>query len=156
MKTWHLAWLIVAALSCEAKTSVAGLRERADEGNAEAKAPVADLRERADQGLAEAQFNLGYAYYMGEGVTQDSVEAVKWYRKAAEQGHATAQLKLGLVYYLGDGVTQDYAEAHKWFNLSAAAGDTSAGELRDILAQKMTPEQIAEAQRLAREWKPKE
>ena len=113
-------------------------------------------RQRAEQGNADAQVKLGVAYYFGNGVAQDYVESVKWYRKAADQGDATAQLKLGLAYDEGKGVTQDYAEAHKWYNLSAAAGNTIAGELRDIVAQKMTPEQIAEAQRLAREWKPKE
>ena len=110
----------------------------------------------ADQGNAKAQFNLGVAYGNGEGVTQDYAEAVKWWRLAADQGNADAQYNLGVAYYSGYGVTQDYAEAHKWLNLAAAAGDPKAGELRDIVAKAMTPEQIAEAQRLAREWKPKE
>ena len=79
----------------------------------------------------------------------------RW-RQRAEQGDACAQASLGFAYYLGHGVTQDYVEAHKWFNLSAAAGDTEAGETRDFVAKEMTPEQLAEAQRLAREWKPKE
>jgi len=51
-------------------------------------------------------------------------------------------------------VPQDYAQAHKWFNLAAASGDADAVSNRDRVAAKMTPAQIAEAQRLASEWKP--
>jgi TPR repeat protein len=59
------------------------------------------------------------------------------------------------MYAHGLGVPQDYVEAHMWLNLSAAQGDREAKKYRDWLAEKMTPSQIAEAQRLAREWKPK-
>ena len=89
----------------------------------------------------------------------NSAEAASWYRKAAEQGDAHAQSKLGDMYNRGCGVPQDCAEAHMWLNLAAsrASGDDRkeyAGE-RDAVARKMTPLQIAEAQRRAREWKPK-
>ncbi len=86
---------------------------------------------------------------------QNFAQAVKWYRLAAEQGHAEAQAILGIMYAEGEGVPQDYVLAYKWLNLAAAEGDAawgSAAELRDIVASEMTPEQIAEAQRLAREW----
>ncbi len=116
-------------------------------------------RKAAEQGLADAQFNLGVMHEDGEGVTQDYAEAMKWYRKAADQGHAPAQINLGGMYYKGKGVTQDYVQAHMWLNLSAAAPKGQMQELaaqfRDEIAKKMTPDQIAEAQRLAREWKPK-
>ena len=59
------------------------------------------------------------------------------------------------MYGAGRGAPQDYVEAHKWLNLSAAQGDKKAAEMRDFLTKKMTTAQIAEAQRLAREWKPK-
>ncbi len=85
-----------------------------------------------------------------------------WYRKAAEQGVAAAQLNLGVRYDNGQGVPQDYVQAHVWFNLAAArflASETENRETavrnRDRVAAKMTVAQIAEAQRLAREWKPK-
>ena len=83
----------------------------------------------------------------------------KWYGKAADQGNAEAQFDLGRMYEKGQGVPQDYLYAHMWFNLAAAgfsAWDKRAVNGRDALAAKMTPAQIAEAQRLAREWKPKE
>ena len=112
-------------------------------------------RKAADQGFASAQFNLGVMYANGQGVPQDYAAAVSWYRKAAEQGHASAQNNLGLMYGKGQGVTQDYVQAHMWWNLAAAKGDTDAVKNRDLIAAKLTPAQIAEAQKLAREWKPK-
>ncbi len=113
------------------------------------------FRQLADQGHGKAQFHLGYMYNKGQGVPQDYPVAVRWFRKAADQGDAWAQVKLGLVYEEGQGVTQDYVQARMWFNLSAAKGNYIARESRDRLAKQMTPEQIAEARRLAREWKPK-
>jgi len=119
-------------------------------------------RKAAEQGVAEAQLNLGNMYHNGEGVPQDYVQAVAWYRKAAEQGNASAQYNLGLKYANGEGVPQDYVQAHKWLNLAAAGSlpdeadaRKRAAKGRDIVAAKMTPAQIAEAQRLASQWKPK-
>jgi TPR repeat protein len=111
-------------------------------------------RKAAEQGEAVAQISLGVMYANGRGVRQDHAEAFKWYRKAAEQGHAGAQNNLGFIYADGQGVPQDYVQAHKWLNLSAAQGEAIAAENRDIIAKRMTPEQIAEAQKLARNWKP--
>jgi TPR repeat protein len=93
-------------------------------------------------------------------VSQDDVEMVKWFRKAAEQGDAASQHLLGAVYASGRGVPQDFIQAHMWFNLAASrypSGETrdKVAKFRDKLAGHMTPAQIAEAQRLAREWKPK-
>ena len=98
-------------------------------------------------------------YYNGRGVPQDYTEALKWYRLAAEQGHAAAQFNLGLMYENGQGVPQEYVQAHMWLNLGASrewgANAKSHAERRDSVASKMTSKQIAEAQRLAREWKAK-
>ena len=80
-------------------------------------------------------------------------EAVKRYRLAAEQGDAKAQTMLGAVYF--DCSPQDCVLAYFWFNLAAAAGDRDAANNRDFVAERMTPNQIAEAERLAREWQPK-
>ena len=91
-------------------------------------------------------------YNKGDGVPQDYGEAVKWYRLSAEQGLAQAQHNLGGMYVLGDGVAQDYVRAHMWFNLAAAQGDELARKTRDLLAERMTSAQIAEAQKLARKW----
>jgi uncharacterized protein len=110
----------------------------------------------ADQGDLRAQFNLGAMYFQGHGVPQDYAEAVRWWRAAADQGDDTSQYSLGLMYANGHGVPRDYVRAHMWLNLAAAQRDYEAAvEERTKVENKMTPAQIAEAQRLAREWKPK-
>jgi TPR repeat protein len=113
------------------------------------------LRPFAEQGNTSAQYNLGAMYDQGQGVPQDYAEAVKWYRMAAEQGDALSQVVLGVRYANGEGVPQDYVLAHMWCNIAAAQGSKNGIEFRDRFAESMTSEQIAEAQRLAREWKPK-
>ncbi len=110
----------------------------------------------AEQGDALAQFNLGVMYFVGRGVPQEDAEAVRWYRRAAERGDAGAQFNLGLTHFEGRGVAQDYVQAHMWVNLAAAQGRKDARKARDKLAELMTPAQLAEAQRLAREWTPKQ
>ena len=72
--------------------------------------------------------------------------------QAAEQGYALAQAGLGVMYDEGWGVQQDYVHAHMWLSLAVEHGYETAKEGRDEVAAKMTPAQIAEAQRLAREW----
>jgi uncharacterized protein len=111
-------------------------------------------RKAAEQGNAIAQYNLGDMYRIGEGVPPDYEATASWYRKAAEQGHARAQNNLGVMYDRGEGVRQDHVNAHMWFNLAAASGFNEAARSRNMLARHMTPEQVAEAQKLAREWKP--
>ena len=101
---------------------------------------------------AKAQTNLGVMYAKGEGVPQDDAEVVKWFQRAAEEGYATAQYNLGVIYATGKGVLQDDVLGHLWLNVAAAQGDAKAAEDRDIVASRLTPDQLAEAQRLAREW----
>jgi TPR repeat protein len=112
------------------------------------------FRPAAEQGDAVAQGSLGQCYYEGWGVVKNSTEAVKWLRPAAEQGYAEAQCYLGLCYRDGEGVPKDYVQAYKWFNPAAAQGHAGAKENRDRLEKQMSPEQIAEGQRLCREFKP--
>lgn len=120
---------------------------------------IADLMKRAEQGDAVVQYNLGVRYSDGLGAPQDYKEAVRWYRVAAEQGKASAQNNLGTMYGGGQGVPQDYVQAHMWFNLAASdrIGEERERAIRhrDRVAEEMTSEQITEAQRLAREWKPR-
>ncbi len=109
----------------------------------------------AAQGYACAQYNIGFMYDMGHGVVQDDAEALKWYKLAAAQGFELAQLNIGFMYAKGRGVVQDYVRAHMWFNLVAVGGDADAVKLRDIVAAKMSSQQISEAQKLARECQAK-
>ena len=123
------------------------------------------FRKAAEQGQVQAQLTLAnWIYRCGGDISwrcrftranPDYTEAAKWYRLAAEQGNAEAQRSIGVMYAEGQGIPQDYVLAHKWLNLAAAQGGTTrdtAVKIRDLVASKMTPEQIAEAWRLTREW----
>lgn len=107
------------------------------------------LRPLAENGNVEAQIDLANMYFDGNGVPLDYNEAVKWYARAADKGSVDAQVALGFLYEYGDAVPQDYVQAYKWFELADMA------LYRDAVAAKMTPAQIAEAQMLTKEWKPK-
>jgi TPR repeat protein len=113
------------------------------------------LRLATAQGDKDAQFSLGVMYKDGYGVAQDYAEAVKWYRLAAVQGNANAQSNLGEMYDQGQGVAQDYVRAHMWLNLGAASGAANKVKSRDIVASKMTSQQIAQAQIMASDCKQK-
>jgi S1-C subfamily serine protease len=113
-------------------------------------------RKAAEQNLSAAQNNLGFCYEKGQGVAKDEEEAVKWYRKAAEQNYAKAQSNLGLCYAKGEGVAKDYVEGYKWVLLAAGQGHEGAKKATPTLEARMTREQIAEGQKLARNFKPRE
>ena len=117
---------------------------------------VAWYRLAVAQGHAGAQFGLGWMYAEGRGVPQDFAEAIAWYRLAAEQGYASAQYNLGVMYATGQGVPQDNVEAHMWLNLAASRSSAADREqlvaTRDRVAERMTPADLSETQRRAREW----
>jgi hypothetical protein len=123
------------------------------------------LRPRAEQGDPRAETTIGVMYDEGHGVPQDDTEAMQWYRRAAEQGYAQAQFNLGVMYAKGEAANghRDNVNAHMWFNLAASRFSASeptarsaAIKSRDAVASKMTSEEIAHAQQLARDWKPKQ
>jgi TPR repeat protein len=114
------------------------------------------FRKAAEQGHAGAQVNLGTLYFLGYGVSENNQEALFWFRKAAAQRDALAFAKLGRMYEQGREVPRNLVQAHMWYNLSAAHGEKRAVEIRDALAKQMDPGQVAEAQRLAVEWKPED
>jgi len=93
------------------------------------------------------------AYAESRGVPQNYAQAVRWYQLAADQGGIVAQLNLGASYATGQGVQQDNVTAYMWFTL-ATPRSSEAAQNREAVATEMTPEQIAESQRLARVWKP--
>ncbi len=110
-------------------------------------------RKAAEKGDATAQHGIGSSYANGHGVPKDEAEAVRWWRKAAEQGEAAAQYHLGLQYALGEGVPKDDVLAYKW-SLLAGAKREEFRESISIIEKSLTPEQRAEGQKLAREFKP--
>ena len=94
-------------------------------------------------------------YMNGHGVPKDYVAGTQWYRKAAEQGHTYGQAALGACYLRGTGVPKDYFESYFWLNLAATSGSPQVVKLRDAAEAELMPSKVAEAQRLARDWKPK-
>ena len=96
------------------------------------------------QGDALALFYLGESYYNGRGVVQDFAEGIKWYKQSAEKGQVEAQETLGGLYFFGKGNAQ----------LSGEEGER-VGKVRDFIASKLSPDQLAKAQEMARKWKPK-
>lgn len=121
-----------------------------------------EFRALADQGNMEGQYFLGFMYHNGFGIKRDQAEALKWFQKAAQQGDARAQYYVGIMYGAGHGATKDLKLADMWLTLSASNPKSS---YRDSLytreeihkiERKMTPEQIAEAKELAKNWKPQD
>ena len=153
------ACLMVATLApAHTARALEGAHERADYSE-----QLQRLRDDADEGSPLAQFVLGAVYQLDEIVPQDYTVSAKWMSRAANQGLAIAQFALGQMYALGQGVPEDAVRAHMWFSLSGERAAQIPGanrlaydadEKRDALAQRMSPAQIEEAQKLAREWKP--
>jgi len=112
------------------------------------------FRAAAEQNSVVAQHNLANCYLKGRGVARDEAEAVKWFRKAAAQNLAEAQNNLGVCYTNGDGVLKDEVEGYKWFLLAASQGSERAKRKVSAVETWLTRQQIAEGQKLAREFKP--
>jgi TPR repeat protein len=113
-------------------------------------------RMAAMQGLPFAQRGLALLYASGRGVPQSFSDAAYWYRRAALQGDAVAQSSIGLLYIEGKGVSKDMIEGVKWLILAAAQGHRSALAKRDSLRQQVNAEDLAEAQRQATQFQPRE
>ena len=107
----------------------------------------------AEQGFPKAMANLGGMYSKGYGVPKDYAQAIHWYEEAAAQQLPEAQYNLGVMYKEGHGVARDLVKAHMWFNLAASQGHRESYRARTLVSKMMTPEQIAAAQTLAREWR---
>lgn len=150
--------LPAAAQSLEAKLKeAAGAYERKDFATA-----VNLWRPLADQGNAEARTLLGAMYWSGEGVPRDHKEAARLYLLAAEQGYARAQNNIGFMYGFGEGIPpKDDVQAYKWISL-AIRNYTSKNQdrldqaIRDkaTLAARMSPAQVADAERQVRDFRP--
>lgn len=107
----------------------------------------------AERGHTRAQNGLGVLYRDGDLGKPDTKRAAEWFRRSAENGYAFAMFSLALLYRDGDGVEQDDIEAHKWFNLASALNfDPRSTFQRDLIARRMSSEEIAEAEKRAQEW----
>lgn len=107
----------------------------------------------AEQGNASAHYNLGFLHETGNGVPRDAQTAMQWYTLAAQHGDARAYYSLGLMYAKGMGTLQDSTiRAYMWYQIAAAQGENKMAEgNRDSLSAQMTPDQLEQAQELARE-----
>jgi TPR repeat protein len=112
----------------------------------------------AEKGVVTAQLTVASTYYYGKNAPQDYNKAIKWFRLAAQQGDATAQNFLGLMYLKAQGVPKDLVRAHMWSNLAAASGkpgrmltEDDLKQIRDELAKQMTPQQVADAQKMGKD-----
>lgn len=115
----------------------------------------------ASKGNPLAQAGIGYMSMEGSGTPVDFTAAAGWFEKAAAQGDASAMLALGTLFELGKGVPKDAVQAWKWYALASVDDGEydqevfdRAGLARDALGKKMTPAQLAEAEREVRQWKP--
>ncbi len=151
------------------------LRVMYDEGKCELRdyeKVIKLIQKKAEQGNESARFELAGMYLHGDIlaapsdnpllINQDYQQAIRWYLKLAERGGSfahSAQRQLGRIYSKGEGVPQNYIEAYKWLILAALEPDESLAkhyvEARDALRLKMSPQQVAEAQKLAKEFKTK-
>jgi len=106
----------------------------------------------AEQGDVAALYRLGQKWLGGHGVIEDVAEALRLLEKAADQRYVAASRLLGYMHQNGWKLPQDFVLAHKWYNIAASLGDPKSGPERDAVARLMTAGQVAEAQKLAREW----
>lgn len=110
------------------------------------------IRHAAEAGHMPAQTELARMYRAGDGVEQDFTKMMAWYERAAERGDVGAQLFVADGYGYGHGVKPDLVEAYKWYEIAIQYWGSLAVRARDVLAEKMTDEEIAEAVRRAGDW----
>ena len=108
----------------------------------------------AEQNEVRAQGILGNMYLQGQGAPQNYRLSAKWFRLAANQGDALAMYALGLIYENGLGFERNLMSSHFFYSLANTAGHKSALAAMLRVGAKLSPSEINEAQRLAKEWKP--
>ncbi len=113
----------------------------------------------AEQGHATAQFLLGTIYERGQEVSQDRTEAARWMRLSANQGYLEAQVALGEMLASERGGIGDEIEAYMWLDLAVGAARepdvrTRAEQARDLLASRLSAEQLDDARQRVRRWRP--
>ncbi|NGZ26693.1 MAG: sel1 repeat family protein [Magnetococcales bacterium] len=148
------------------------VQDKADAGDAEAQYQVAVryaegegvgknpeeaakwFQKSADNGDVDAMVMMGILFENGQGVKKDLSQAAQWYEKAAQRGHSEGQYYIAMMYAYGQGVKKDLLQAGKWLEVGAANKDERAVRARDAVQKLMTPQQIVEARKWAKEFKP--
>lgn len=154
MKSIRAAAIVMSAglFVAAAQDFGAGLRAYEQKDYAGA---LKEWRPLAEKGNSEAEFNLALLYFDGKGVPQDFEQAAQWFETAANEGYTKAQHNLGEMYAIGQGVKKDFVQSYKWLSLCAVSGNETCASHRDWVGKKLKGSQLAAAQRMAREFKPK-
>ncbi len=126
--------------------------EAAPRQNKYVSSNLRELRNRAVQGDVAAQYALGMLYATGEGVKQNYVQALAWFRQAAEQGDVRAQAKMAAWYAAGRGAPKDYSKAYYWGLLAQARGEELGRTVVVTSAPYLSHAQIAAEQDQADKW----
>jgi len=117
---------------------------------ADYKRTMVEWRPLAETGDARAQVGVARMYELGQGVSENPVEAIRWYRMAADQGHAGAQFRLGVIYDDGRGVPVDYKEAARWYRKAAEQGVATAQFNLGVMYEK--GQGLPQSFQTARDW----
>jgi TPR repeat protein len=117
------------------------------------------VRRSAERGHGDGEALLGLLYARGQGAPRDDDEAARWFLRAAARGNPSGQCNLGLCYLRGTGVPRDHMKAYMWFDLAASHStghDQMCNcDLRDTFAARaLTPDLVAAAKQMSRDWKP--
>ena len=150
-----MLWLAQSHLGAGARSTALTAGELAYARHEYVRAAPLLLAE-AERGSPDAQTYIGYMYQNGFGVPRNYIAAAGWLNEAAQQGQPTAQFLLGLLFDKGYGVPQDWVQAEFWLILAASQAGAKERDywkrIRDGVAQKLTLDQLAEAQRRAYGW----
>lgn len=145
-------WLAVTGLA-HANSSLEKARDLMEANKFQAAREA--LLPLARSGNADAEELIGVMYAMGLGVPRDDRRAFEWYMRSSMKGHPGAQSGIGWYYEVGRGLpAPDKVRAYLWYALSAIGGDVDAPDSLASLEQRMTKEEIAEAQDLINDYRP--
>jgi TPR repeat protein len=114
------------AASTASEPDKSALSNSAASADRAAPLTLGQLQEQAAQGKADAQFDLGFDYAKGQGVTRDDAVARHWFEQSAAQGVAKAQFWMGVMLERGRGGPRSYEDARLWFQRSAEQGFSPA------------------------------
>lgn len=158
VRTLILLTLISMLLAPE--TALADLESAVKAFNAgQRESAIAELRRLAEAGNTQAKYTLGIIYTRGQGIAPDYPQAVKWFQEAANEGYSSAQYSLGMLHAGGVGVPQDLVRGLMWLNIALEDRNShnifrlQVVSMAAVLKKSMTPEQIAEAEKLSSAWK---
>ncbi len=138
--------------SARAQYNIAVMHEKGLGVPKDSRMALGWMTRAAESGSSIAQKRLAMMYEQGHEVRKDLETARKWYQSAAHQGDIKSQRRLAHMYAVGQGVAQDAVQAYMWFKVAAESGDRSALRSLQLLAVDMTPEVIAQGEKLTTAW----